>query len=153
MMNPIPDAIADFIHRHHVVSLACQANGTLWSASCFYLFEPEKHRLIVLTKRTTLHGELMLANPSVAGTIAGQPERLTDIEGIQFLATARCLSNSDDPNNAEKITALNAYSQRHPMAKMIPSDVWEIRFEQIKHTQNRLAFAQKTHWVRAENKV
>lgn len=145
-MNPIPLNITNFINRHHVVSLACQANGTLWSASCFYLFEPEKHRLIVLTKRTTLHGELMLANPTVAGTIAGQPEQLHDIEGIQFLASARCLTA-----NAEKNSELSAYYQRHPVAKLIPSDVWEIRFEQIKHTENRLTFAHKTYW-QAEQK-
>lgn len=82
----------------------------------------------------------MLANPHIAGTIAAQPDNIQDIEGIQFTAIAQRLTDS----KAEQARLL--YTGRHPIAKLIPSDVWEIRFTRIKHTENRLAFAQKTEW-------
>lgn len=142
-MTPIPTNIIEFINRYHVVSLACYANGTLWSASCFYIFDAENDRLILLTKQTTCHGELMRQNPNIAGTIAGQPQHLNEIEGLQFSATARCLSEPD-----ERSRAFTQYTQRYPIAKLIPSDVWEIRFNEIKFTENRTAFAHKTYWKR-----
>ncbi|QLB21386.1 hypothetical protein A6B43_07550 [Vespertiliibacter pulmonis] len=144
-MTPIPTNIIKFINRHHVVSLACYSNCTIWSASCFYIFDVENNRLLLLTKRTTRHGELMQQNPNIAGTIAGQPEHLNEIEGIQFSATARCLSQTDEKNRA-----FTQYTQRYPIAKLIPSDVWEICFDEIKFTENRTAFAHKTYWKRTD---
>ncbi|AUI65837.1 MULTISPECIES: pyridoxamine 5'-phosphate oxidase family protein [Glaesserella] len=143
MANPIPAHIAQFIAQHHVVSLACHSENEIWAASCFYAFDEQSHRLIVLTKTTTEHGKRMLANPHIAGTIAGQPENIREIEGIQFQAVARCLENE-----AEKQTALQIYWQKHPLAKLIPSDVWEIAFTRIKHTENKVAFAKKSVWER-----
>lgn len=141
MNNPIPTHIVQFILKNHVVSLACHHQNQLWSASCFYAFDEKSHRLIVLSKQTTEHGKLMLANPNIAGTIAGQPDNIREIEGIQFQAVTRCLENEQ-----EKQTALQIYWQKHPLAKLMSSDVWEISFTRIKHTENRVAFAKKSLW-------
>ncbi|QIM63119.1 hypothetical protein A1D29_07400 [Pasteurellaceae bacterium Orientalotternb1] len=139
-MNNIPTKLIDFIQQNHIVSLACSHQGEIWAASCFYTFDPQNNRLIVLTKQSTQHGKMMLANPHIAGTIAAQPDNIQDIEGIQFTAIAQCLTDS----KAEQARLL--YIARHPIAKLFSSDVWEIRFTRIKHTENRLAFAQKTEW-------
>lgn len=141
MNNPIPTHIVQFILKNHVVNLACHHQNQLWSASCFYAFDEKSHSLIVLSKQTTEHGKLMLANPNIAGTIAGQPDNIREIEGIQFQAVARCLDNE-----REKQTALQIYWQKHPLAKLMSSDVWEIQFTRIKHTENRVAFAKKSLW-------
>lgn len=141
MKNPIPTHIVQFILKNHVVSLACHHQNQLWSASCFYAFDEKSHRLIVLSKQTTEHGKLMLANPNIAGTIAGQPDNIREIEGIQFQAVARCLEDEQ-----EKQTALQIYWKKHPLAKLMSSDVWEIVFTRIKHTENRVAFAKKSDW-------
>ncbi|MBF0783899.1 hypothetical protein E4T80_00185 [Muribacter muris] len=143
----MPHQIAQFIHRHHVVSLACQFEGHIWCASCFYIFDEYLARLIILTKRTTYHGQLMLKNPHIAGTISAQPDNIREIEGIQFRATARYLSDS-----VEEQKALARYLMRFPVAKQLPSDVWEIAFNEIKHTQNMHTFAEKTIWQK-ENKM
>lgn len=139
-MNKIPAAILQFIQQNHVVSLACCLEGELWAASCFYVWDNDNPRLIIFTKQSTQHGQMMAANPQIAGTIAAQPENLQEIEGIQFTAIARCLQGD------EREIAYALYTARHPIAKLIPSDIWEIRFTRLKHTQNRLAFAQKTEW-------
>lgn len=140
MNNAIPKIICDFIHQHHVVSLACQANDLLWAASCFYLFDEENHRLIILSNRDTLHAQLMQLNPKITGTIAAQPEKIQEIEGIQFQASAKMLLNN------EKDKAKTLYCKRHIYAEKMQSDVWEIQFTRIKHTSNRIVFAQKTEW-------
>lgn len=144
-MPPLPANIRTFLAEHHVVSLAACHGGELWSASCFYVFDEAAARLIVLTGKTTRHGRLMLLTPHIAGTIAGQPARIRDICGIQFTARAECLAES-----AARRTALDLYTQAHPVAKVFPSDIWQLRLDYIKHTSNRPVFAHKTHWRRHE---
>ena len=139
-MEKIPAHIAQFLHQQHIVSLACQQNGELWCANCFYAFDEQNARLIILTDKKTKHAQFMLNNPQIAGTIAHQTEHIREIEGIQFQGIANCLENEF----AQKALAL--YWQRHPIAKLRISDVWEIQFTQIKHTSNQYLFAQKTLW-------
>lgn len=117
----------------------------LWAASCFYVFDAARARLIVLSSRSTLHGRMMLDCPDMAGTIAGQPTQVQDIRGVQFLAHARCLA--DDPEKAE---ALALYTARHPVARGMPADVWSLSLQQLKFTDNRIAFGHKTYWQRDE---
>ncbi len=92
-MQPIPANITQFFQTNHVVSIATYADGTIWSACCFYVFDEPAARLIVLTSQKTKHGRLMAANPHIAGTVAGQPGSITKISGIQFTARARLLED------------------------------------------------------------
>lgn len=139
-MLPIPQPIADFIESQHVVSLACYANGELWCASCFYVTDLARHRLIILTDSRTRHGQLMLANPHIAGTIAAQPKEIQDIEGIQFQAYATRLEGE------EQAVALADYVTTFPIAEKMQSDVWAVTFQQIKFTSNRVTFGEKSYW-------
>lgn len=140
MHNPIPQVITDFIQQNHVVNLACQADSSLWAASCFYAFDEKHFRLIILTDRKTLHGQLMLKNSTIVGTIAAQPTDIQKIEGIQFRAIATLLPRE------KQNEALTLYYKRHKYVEKMQSDVWEICFEYIKHTSNKIQFAQKTEW-------
>lgn len=142
-MSAIPGEICRFIAQHHVVSLACQHNGQLWCASCFYLFDEPAQRLIVLTSQTSRHGQMMLANPHIAGTIAGQPLEITEIEGVQFTAEAHCLKGR------QQAVAFQQFLAKFPIAAAISGDVWEVYFTQIKYTCNREQFGKKTLWQKA----
>lgn len=139
-MQPIPNAICDFLQRQSVLSLACAADGKIWSANCFYIFDEESYRLIILTKADSLHGKLMLANSKVAGTVAVQTAKINEIEGVQFSATA-CLLQS-----LEKEAALKRYFSRYPIARLMVSDVWALQLHQLKYTDNRRFFGEKTIW-------
>lgn len=141
MSNSIPQIIANFIQQHHVVSLACCTEEQLWTASCFYAFDEINSRLIILTDRNTQHGKLMQENPNIVGTIAAQPNEIQEIEGIQFKATAKLLSKE------AQFSAFSNYCKRHKYAEKMQSDVWEIQLRYIKHTSNRVIFAQKTEWT------
>ena len=141
-MQSIPNAISRFLQQNHVVSIATAANGEIWSACCFYVFEETAAQLIVLTSQTTHHGGLMLTNPQIASTIAGQPDSITKISGIQFNARAVLL----DGEAAKSARA--RYVRVHAAARVMKSDVWALQLERIKFTDNKLVFAQKTLWQR-----
>lgn len=145
-MQAIPNNIAKFLADNHVVSIATSAEDRLWGACCFYVFDAEQARLIILTSRKTEHGSMMAAHPQIAGTIAGQPDSITKISGIQFRATAECLE--DDENRK---AALSLYYKAHPVARAMKSDVWALNLDTVKFTDNKLVFAQKTYWSRDEN--
>lgn len=85
----------------------------------------------------------MLKNPNIAGTIAGQPENIAKINGIQLTASAQLLTDE-----TEKKAALALYYKAHPLARAMKSDVWSLRLENVKFTDNKLVFAQKTLWQR-----
>lgn len=142
-MQMIPHHISQFIKQNHVVNFAVHGANDFWAANCFYAFDPEQARLIILTSKNTRHGQLMQENPYIVGTISDQVETLTDIEGIQFSAQCTYLA---DPVTRQK--ALNFYYTRHPIAYLQPSDVWEVCFDMLKHTGNKFIFAKKTIWKR-----
>lgn len=145
-MDGIPEKIVGFIADHHVLSLCVWDRDGPWAASCFYAFDRERARLIVLTATSTRHGARMRDEERVAGTIAGQPAKLRDIRGVQYTARAELLDGS------ERQAALALYGQRHPMARLASgSEVWSLDLTALKLTDNRLLFGQKTHWRRDED--
>jgi hypothetical protein len=143
-MPPLPANIAAFFAANHVVSIAAAHAGEVWSACCFYVFDADAARLIVLTSQNTRHGAMMAASPRIAATIAGQPEGFTQISGIQLAARARILAGE------ERKAALAQYTAAHPMAKALAlkTDVWALDLDSVKYTDNKLVFAQKTRWQR-----
>ncbi|QIW15314.1 hypothetical protein A4G20_02665 [Pasteurellaceae bacterium RH1A] len=146
-MNPIPALIQDFLHKHHVVSLATYANHQVWAASCFYVFDEANQRLLIMTAKKTLHAQNMLANPEIAGTIAGQPKKFGEIAGLQFSALAECL---EEPTARQ--AALDLYSAKHPIAKLAKfasTEIWALHLTKLKHTENKTVFSQKTVWERS----
>ncbi|PSJ79479.1 pyridoxamine 5'-phosphate oxidase family protein [Neisseria iguanae] len=143
-MNALPHKIVKFFHHNHVASIATQSpSGELWSACCFYAFDEVNAQLIVLTSPNTQHGSNMMLQPKIAGTVAGQPDSITQINGIQFQARAKCL-----PSEVERKSAAARFYQAHPVARVMKSDVWVLVLDKVKFTDNQLMFAQKTYWLR-----
>lgn len=143
-MQKPADNILKFIRNNHVVSIATVDAGRPWAASCFYAFCEERVCLILLSSQATRHAQAMLANPQIAGTIAGQPESITQIRGVQFLAQTRLL------HGEEARQAFDDYCRRHPVACLKRSDVWQIALQEIKFTDNTRLFGSKTLWKRLD---
>ncbi|MGB8601132.1 MAG: pyridoxamine 5'-phosphate oxidase family protein [Rhizomicrobium sp.] len=143
-MSQIPEKISTFIASNHVLSLCIADENGPWAASCFYVYDPTEVGFIILTSPQTRHGKRMLEAPEIAGTIAGQPDRIRDIRGLQYTARARTLDGE-----ARKL-ALWAYSARHPAAKFVRAEVWLLELRTLKYTDNSLIFGQKTYWQRDE---
>ncbi|WP_417068763.1 pyridoxamine 5'-phosphate oxidase family protein [Niveibacterium terrae] len=136
-------AIASFLREHHVVGLATVVDGQPWAASCFYAFEEEAPALIVMSSLKTRHAVGMLGEPQIAGTIAAQPVNVLTIRGLQFTATAELLAGE------ARSAARSFYCLRHPVARLMPGDVWRLRFETIKYTDNARGLANKLYWTRS----
>lgn len=139
----VPRPIVDLLDSHHVVALAVADEAGPWAASCFYAFDAGAMTLIVLTSTKTRHGRAMLATARLAGAVASQPEAIADIRGVQFEATAERLAGG------RRAAALCRFARRHPPAAAMPTDIWALRLDSVKYTDNRIVFARKLHWARA----
>lgn len=138
----LPVAIGDFIAAHHVVSLATLFEGEPWAASCFYAFDRDHAVLLILSDVKTRHARAMLAHARVAGTIAAQPEALHEIRGVQLVGDVHLLEGE------EADAAFALYCERHPVARLRRSAIWQLVLKEIKYTNNLLVFGEKTTWRR-----
>lgn len=141
-MTPIPSPIVEFLDRHHVMTISTCVHMRPWAASVFYLFDATQAKLFFLTETRTRHGTELLENAWAAGTIAGQPENVRDIEGVQFTAHATLMENE-----AAQAVMLRYYA-RFPVAKKHSAPIWQLTLEHLKLTDNHEAFGRKTLWER-----
>lgn len=148
-MQPIPSHIIDFLEQNHIVNFSAHDDDDFWAANCFYALDKANARLIIFTSKKTRHAQIMLNNPKIVGTICPQVSSFTELEGMQFAESAYCL----EEDNAQREAALKCYYERHPMARLKPSDVWELRFETIKHPGNKLLMVKKTEWARESGAI
>ncbi len=138
------DDIVQFLCQKHIVSFMAEADGEMWSASCFYVFDQKRQRLILLTSPQTRHGKLMLKNPRISGTVINESCEVMKLQGIQFLGEITPLKT------VEKPTALEQYYARFPYARLMPSTAWQIVLKEVKFTDNSAGFGHKTVWKCAE---
>ncbi len=134
--------ICRYLKKNHVLTLCTGENETLWCASCFYLFEPEQMAFIIMSEATTRHGELALAYPHVAGTVAAQTKSVALIKGVQYRAQMQLLTGE------ETSKAKSLYTQRFPVAKLATAPLWRLRLDEVKMTDNTLGFGKKLYWQR-----
>ncbi|WP_265497207.1 YhbP family protein [Providencia rustigianii] len=134
--------IRRYIARQHVFSLFTSHQNDMWSASCYYAFDRPNMRLILMTSPDSQHGQLMLANPHVAGTITAQTKQVSKIQGIQFIGEISQLDGSEG-------SAMRAfYCQRFPVALEAKLPMWQLQLQTIKMVDNTLGFGTKLHWSR-----
>lgn len=142
-MNTLPSDITDFLHAHHVLSLAVCSQDVPWAANAFFAFDKATASLAILGHLETQHARMLLANCHVAGTIAGQPASLSEITGMQFYGLARVVEDE-----AERRAGLKLYHARFPFAAGMAAPLWRIHLLRLKLTDNRTTFGSKTIWER-----
>ncbi|AHF78694.1 hypothetical protein Sant_3714 [Sodalis praecaptivus] len=135
-------AICRFITKQHVLTLCAGNLDDLWCANCFYVFHQPAMALWLLTSPQTRHGELMRQNARVAGTIAPQPKTVALIKGVQYRGIITCLEGEEEQQ------ARRRYYHRFPLAKALPSAIWQLDLLEVKMTDNTLGFGKKLRWRR-----
>ncbi len=136
-----PQKITEFLETNHVASLALVCpDGILWAASSFYVYDHDEVALIIFGGDKSRHAEALSFHPYIAGTIAGQPQDIRKIQGVQFRATAKQLENGSDD------VARRLYYKKFPLARVMSSKVWILQLDELKFTDNTLFFAEKTLW-------
>ena len=79
------DNIIEFIEKQKCASICCvDAEGNPYCFSCFYAFNADEGQFYFKSSADTYHIKIILANPSVAGTILPDKLSLFTVKGIQF---------------------------------------------------------------------
>ena len=142
----IDQRILDFIGEHHVLSVAgVSQEGEAWCANAFYVFDEKEEGFIITSEEKTRHAQLFLEHPQVAGTVVLETEEVGKIRGLQFSGTVRrCDGGLFDRCRLR-------YLKRFPYAVFKGGEVWLIRLDNLKYTDNRLGFGKKLLWQKSMN--
>jgi uncharacterized protein YhbP (UPF0306 family) len=143
-MNPVDPRIVEFIHEHHVLTLAVSKDDRPWCATCFYIYLPEKNMFVFTSDDDTRHIQDFLASSTAiaAGAIALETKMTGKIRGIQFAGPMRRLEEKEFDE------ARKEYVRKFPVALLARLELWGLEPEEIKMTDNRLGFGRKLIWKR-----
>ena len=137
------EKIAEFIARQTCGNLACvDETGLPWCFSFFYSWDAAAGLLHYKSSDDTRHSIILHANKKVAGTILPDKFNLLQIKGIQFEGE---LLPEEHPLAAGGSAH---YHKKHPMALAMPGEIWTIRLDHIKFTDNSLGIGKKLNWKR-----
>lgn len=129
--------IADFIKRHHVLTLATVSGaGEPYCAACFYAYDKEHNRLLFTSDDATRHAQEMLNNAKVAIGITLETRIVGKVQGAQICGIAERGSEEDK----------RVYIKRFPYAAVAPLNIWAVKPTFIKLTDNTLGFGKKLIW-------
>ena len=132
--------IVDFIHEHHVLTLATSVDNNPWCANCFYTYLSDNNCFIFTSDDETKHVADVMENPNVAGSVVLETNVIGKIQGIQFRG------KMERPEGELLKIAKKAYLKRFPYAALMKTSLWILHINHIKMTDNRLGFGKKLIW-------
>ena len=104
-MNDAKRRARDYLHDHHVMTLATHGPEGVWAAAVFYA--NDGFQLYFLSAGHTRHAQNMAAAPRVAATIQEDYADWAGIKGIQLEGTVRLLAGE------EREAALVLYAKKY----------------------------------------
>ncbi|MGB4844427.1 MAG: pyridoxamine 5'-phosphate oxidase family protein [Ferruginibacter sp.] len=137
--------IIEFLQNQNCATVCCtDETRKPYCFSCFYAFDSCNGVLYFKSSANSQHAFIMKKNPLIAGTVL--PDRLNklSVRGIQF--EAEVLDNTA----AEIQDGMKDYFKKHPVALLMPGEIWALQVNQIKMTDNTLGFGKKIIWNRPE---
>lgn len=131
--------IIDFLQSQSVFSFCTSVNDDPYCAPCMYVFNSNDNSLVFASDWDTNHIENALLNARVAGTILPDVIDKANVKGIQF---------SGQFCKTEKVSEYSKklYYKKFPFALVLKGDIWEIKLNRIKMTDNTLGFGKKLIW-------
>jgi uncharacterized protein len=82
MPQNLPDAVAEYLERHHVMTLATVGGDGPWAAAVFYV--NERGTLYFLSSPSSRHCRNLALDPRCAATIHEDVGDWTKIKGVQL---------------------------------------------------------------------
>ena len=138
--DSIDKDLLKFILNRHVLTLATSLNNQPYCSSCFYTYYKKDSVFIFTSENETRHIHEGTKNEKVAGTIYLDTRIIGKIRGVQFTGTLHRAENEF----LQKYKSL--YLKRFPYAAAGLADIWYIKPDYIKFTDNRLGFGTKMVW-------
>ncbi len=141
----IDKLIERFILKHHVITIATISdNGTPRTANLFYAYDKNSAEFIFTTSVTTNHGMDMQKNIYVGANVVLESSNIGRLEGLQIEGRA-FLAVDEELNKAKK-----RYIKRFPFAVIADLEIWVLKADFFKFTDNKLGFGKKILWYREE---
>lgn len=137
MKNKDKKRIERFIKEHHVLTLATCNNAFPYCANCFYVWLSDEWCFLFTSDSDTKHIEDAETNDIVAGSVVLETEKVGLIRGLQFQGRL---------NKVEKEFYKNyrkLYLKAYPFAVIKKTDLWLLKVDYMKLTDNRLGFGTK----------
>lgn len=148
MFESIHPNISLFLEKQTCASICCiDEQGNPYCFSCFYVFNNGDGILYFKSALSAHHSPILLKNPVVAGTVLPDKLNTLQVKGIQFEGELL----PADHLLAKKAAA--GYYKKNPAAVVIPGEIWTIRINHIKFTDNTLGFGTKITWYRGEKEL
>ena len=132
--------ITSFISEHHVMSLATHNADKLSVCSPFYTYDVKSTTFIVASAKETTHIKHIKYNQKVAGNILLETKKVGEIKGLQFRGEFLKLDNT-------KLKLL--YYKDFPYALAMSPELWQIKVDFFKFTDNSLGFGNKIIWEKS----
>lgn len=138
------ERINAYLEKHDCANVCCvDEQNYPYCFSCFYAYNGDEKLLYYKSSLHTQHAAIIIKNPNVAGTVLPGKLNWHQVKGLQFegpvLPKGHPLTN-----NAAAI-----YYGKNPAALAMPGEIWAIRLNKVKLTDNSLGFGKKIHWERA----
>lgn len=137
------ELISHFIQQHTCTSICTlNENNTPYCFTCFFAFNSKAQLLLFKSSTDTQHSINILKNPVVAGTILPDKLNKLQIKGVQFEGEVLPFEHPLAKHAAAE------YYLKNPMAVAVPGEVWTVKLQKVKYTDNTLGFGKKLYWER-----
>ncbi|MCF8257605.1 MAG: pyridoxamine 5'-phosphate oxidase family protein [Flavobacteriales bacterium] len=135
--------IVQFISSQQVFTLATTSGHGAYCTPCYYAFEPVGIRLLFMSDPTTRHITELIADGRVAGSILPDRSALGRVRGVQFMGMAYPCDSDQEYQVLKDI-----YLKRFPIARAMEGELFAVRLDWLKMTDNTLGFGKKLLWDR-----
>lgn len=122
-----PPTVLDFLQRHRTMTLATVSAGAVPRASTF-LYVSEGPRLYFWSRATTLTARQVQQNPTVAFTVDGSSEDLSQAQGIQGIGECSVILSGE-----EIARVADLFGQKFP--ELAPGSTMSISFFRVTPTE------------------
>lgn len=122
-----PPAVVEFLQRHRTMTLATVSAGAVPRASTF-LYVSEGPKLYFWSRATTLTARQVQQNPTVAFTVDGSSENLSQAQGIQGIGECSVMLNGE-----EIARVADLFGQKFP--ELAPGSTMSISFFRVTPTE------------------
>ena len=140
----IEKEITDFISGNQVATICCCVDDVPYCFNCLYTVFEKDGYITFKSSSNTKHGDILMLNNKIAGTILPDSFNAAAIRGIQFEGIA--MQEEED----SLAPAASAYYAKYPIAMAMPGKIWVIELQAIKFTDNSKGFGYKRAWVKHE---